>query len=283
MITQMEVFTPRVISSPLPGSIGTEATDPIQIINIDGLGPVIATVNTVRYGYIDGEFYNGSVVGKRNIVIKVRLNPDWSSQTIEGLRAYLYQYFMPKQQINLRFTSTHMAQVEITGRVETMDPNLFSNDPEYQISVVCPQPAFVAVAPTTRTGVVQDVANNALPSLVYEGTVPTGFLLEVNPAPSFVANSQIRIFNRQVDTQQFIVTVPAMDSSRTFQLNSNQGNKRVRNIQDSDQSFVNLLGKTVSGSVWPLFQPGTNSFRVQLNGSNGQPWTLTYKALYGGL
>lgn len=283
MITQLEVFTPRVLSAPLPGGIGMEATDPVQIISIDGLGPVAAVVNTVQYASVNGEFYNGSTVGKRNIVLTVRLNPDWSTQTVEGLRAFLYQYFMPQNQVRLRFTSTHMAQVEIVGYVESCEPNLFAKDPIYTISIICPNGAFVAVSPTVAQGSVNATTDATFTEIDYEGTLEVGFVLDVTPSPSIVAASQLRIVNQHPDIQQFIFTNPAMDSTHQLEVSSVQGSKYVRNILVGAGTYASLLGKIATGSVWPTMQPGANLFRVQLDGSNGQAWSLTYQALYGGL
>src|SRR6266542_614762 len=169
MITQMKVTNPRVASSPLPVvSLGTEATDPIQIKNIEGLGPVDATVNTAQYGSIDGEFYNGSVVGKRNIVLTVGLNPNYASQSMEFLRQCLYQYFMPKSAVSLRFASTHMPEVSIDGVVESFEPNMFSKDPEIQVSIICPQSEFVAVIPTAIQGVTVAFGSGAYSNVNYE-------------------------------------------------------------------------------------------------------------------
>lgn len=288
MITQLDVFTPRVLSSPLPGGIGMEATDPIQIISIDGLGPVAAAVNTVQYASVDGEFYNGSNVGKRNIVLTLRLNPDWSDQTVEGLRKFLYQYFMPKNQVTLQFTSTHMAQVNIVGYVESMEPTLFSKDPVYTVSIICPKPQFVAVAPTVINGTVELLTASALQEIDYEGSLECGFVLDVTTNPAYLVNTLTHVYLQNVDVQQFIIKNPAMATTHELELSTIQGSKWIRDILVSAGTYNSLLGSAVSGSVWPTLKQGANQFRVQLDpngtaGTAGQPWTLTYQALYGGL
>ncbi len=78
-------------------------TDALQIRNIEGLGPVKASVNTSPFGSVDGESYTGSNVGKRNIVMTLGLNPNWRDQSMASLRQLLYAYFMPKQFVKLRF------------------------------------------------------------------------------------------------------------------------------------------------------------------------------------
>ncbi len=66
MLTRIEIINPRVPTLLLPlSNLGVE---PIQIRNVEGLGPVKASVNTQPFGSVDGESYVGSNVGKRNIV-----------------------------------------------------------------------------------------------------------------------------------------------------------------------------------------------------------------------
>ena len=283
MITQMEVFTPRVTTSPLPVTDGTEDTDPIQIRKIDGLGPVVATVNTSQYGSVDGEFYNGSSTGKRNIVITVGLNPDWGSQSYEVLRQMLYTYFMPKNQVKLRFTSTHMATVEITGYVESFEPNLFEKDPEYQISIICPKSEFVASAPTVVEGVTVALPDGTPQEIDYQGSLPTGFVLEIaDTADSAdMVAGEVRVINENPDEALYIVTA-TIDASDSLKISTVSGDKYVHAVDVPSGIETSILGKQSNGSVWLQLEQGPNQFRVA-TASPGQAWTLTYFARYGGL
>jgi len=283
LITQLEVFTPRVTNSPLPVTDGTEETDPIQIKKIDGLGPVNATVNTDQYGSVDGEFYNGSNTGKRNIVLTLLLNPDWSSQTIEQLRQVLYRYFMPKNEVTLRFTSTHMAQVEITGYVESCEPNLWDKDAEYQVSIICPDAAFVATQPSNIQGTTLAFGSNSFTSIDYEGTLPAGFVLRVaantaNPS----ATGEVRLVNTNPDITILIVTGTTVDSTHSLEFGTSQGDKYIDEIPLPSGSSSSLLGKLADGSNWPTLDEGINEFQV-LAADPGQDWSMTYIARYGGL
>ncbi len=103
MLTKVEVFGPVPLILPL--GEGETNTDPIQIRDVQGLGPVKANVNTSPFGSFDGEAYTGSSVGKRNIVLTLGLNPNWKDQSITSLRQLLYTYFMPKRAVTLRFFS----------------------------------------------------------------------------------------------------------------------------------------------------------------------------------
>jgi len=149
VLTEVKVYSswrsgPTLVLDP----DGRAETDLIQISNIDGLDPVKASVNTSPYGSVDGASYTGSSVLSRNIVLTLKLNPDWNTWTYEKIRRLIYSYFMPKLITRLVFYSDDMIPVEILGIVESASVNPFSKDPEILVSIVCPNPYFQALDPT---------------------------------------------------------------------------------------------------------------------------------------
>lgn len=285
MLTQLEIFTPRVTTAPLPIVDGTPATDPIQIRSIDGLGPVAAQVNTEQYGSVSGEFYKGSFTGKRNIVLTIGLNPNWYNQTIESLRQILYAYFMPGSKVKLRFTSTHMAQVDIEGYVETMEPSMFSKDPEIQVSIICPKPAFIGSSLTVVPGPTLSLPDGEPTVINYLGTLPTGFVLTVAPTEltPIMTGGEVRIINDDLIGPIDIFTVIAtIDSSKFLKISTVQGDKYVRQVATPSGTPTSILGQQSPGSVWMELQQGLNNFRV-MSEAPGQVWTLEYYERYGGI
>lgn len=280
MITQVEAFTSRVFQSPLPTLSETLQTDPIQIRKIDGLGPVPAILSTGKYGSTDGEYYTGSSLGKRNIVLTIGLNPDWADQTIEFLRQILYTYFMPKKDVKLRFTSNHMATVEIDGYVESMDPNIFTEDPEIQVSIICPKPDFIATNETIINGVTLALPDGAPTIVEYQGSVPSGFNLKVVRTTTTMTNGELRVINENPDLQLFIIDEATISSTRHLELNTVSGNKYVREVLTS--SIENILGSVTAGSKWLQLEVGTNNLRVASE-VPGQDWSLGYYARFGGI
>ncbi|HXQ38634.1 MAG TPA: phage tail domain-containing protein, partial [Anaerolineales bacterium] len=177
MLTKMEVYgvTDGLPEIPLLGD--SVDNDLIQIRDIGGLEPVKANINTTPFAGYNGEYYLGSNIGKRNIVVTFGLNPDWEDQSISTLRQLLQSYFMTQNQIKLRFFSDELPTCEILGYTESFEPNRFSKDPEVQVSIICPEPDFVGIVPTVINGTVQNTLEYT--EIVYEGSVPTGFVLEV--------------------------------------------------------------------------------------------------------
>lgn len=283
MLTNLEVYSALSSAPDLPLVLGAgEDEDPIHIREITGLGPVKADVSTSPYGSLDGEFYTGSNLGKRNIVITVGFNPDWVEHTVASLRDKLYGYFMTKQPVTLRFFRDTGPTVEINGVVESCEPNIFTQDPEVQISVICPLPDFVAVPQSQVSGMASDNPDSVDFTVV--GNVPTSVLLEVTAAagaPTYDGLINLELKTLAPGAKNFKVTGTVAPGITTT-IDSTRGGKKAE--VDYGTEKTNILNSMTADSVWPALAPGTNKVRVLLDaGAVAKPWTMTYFERFGGL
>lgn len=293
MLTKLKVFGPTGLiqefffGTSLEEGLGLVAPEQLPIRNIDGLGPVTTPVNTAALGSLDSEFYVGGQMGKRNIVLTFGANPDWVDQSVTSLRAALYKIFMPKSLVRLQFFSDYLPTVQIDGYVESLEPNMFSKDPEIQISVVCPSPDFVASTFTFINGTVDDNPDFfTAVDIDYIGTRPTGIQVLVSTSettPTYVGPITIgveSVENLETVTEQITFNA-SVDADDFVILTTTPGNKTI--IQYAEVgSGVSLLS-TVSGTYkWPQLRPGLNKFDVSAD-TAGQNWGLAYYARFGGL
>jgi phage-related protein len=281
MLTELKAYSSWRSAPTMPLNGGRAETDLIQIRNIDGLDPVKASINTSPFGSVDGASYVGSSVLSRNIVLTLHPNPDWDDWTYESLRRLLYSYFMPKRPTRLVFYSDDMIPVEISGIVEGVEVNQFSKDPELQVSIICPDPYFTALAPTVITG--QTVrAHGVVTTVDYQGTVETGMIVKVTattaPNPTDIA---IQIGNPAIT---YFAVACTVDPALYFEMSSIDMRKYVQNVNIGSGVIGNLLSKVhvQEGSLWPTFQPGENEFSVITDGGV-QDWELTFFERFGGL
>jgi hypothetical protein len=261
---------------------GKAETDLIQIRDINGLDPVVASVGTVPYGAADGEAYVGSSVLSRNIVLTIHPNPDWNVWSPEALRRLLYSYFMPKQVVRLVFQSDDVADVEIRGVVESFAANMFSKDPEYIASIICPDPYFISTSAFVFTG--SSDYGDIPPSFEYNGNVPAGIQVKVE-RDSGTAPSEITISMGDPDLSFFKVTAPAIVSTtKYFRMSSFPMSKYVESVNIDTGKITSLLSNvaTSEGAEWPFIQPGVNQFIVSVN-TGVVSWELTYFERFGGL
>jgi hypothetical protein len=279
VITKMQVFGVR----PSPAlSLGgfMPSDDPVVIRNVDGLGPVKSDITTTPSGVSRGETFQGSATGKRNIVLTLGLNPDWSTQTMSSLRQLLYAYLMPEQWCKIRINSDELPTTDIEGYVESFEPNMFSQDPEIQVSIINPKPDFIEIDATIFKGTVDDGSNQHV--IDYGGTISAGFEVRVDRTVDLVSYSgpvTIKVENSS-GIQTITVNPVTVNTIQSFKMSSVQGKKRVQAETILDGSITNLL-KNKSG-VWPELQPGENLISVSAD-QPGQTWTLAFFTRFGGM
>lgn len=256
---------------------GRAETDLIQIRNIEGLDPVTASIGTAPYGSIDGEAYTGSSVLSRNLVLTLHPNPDWNAWSPEALRRILYSYFMPKQAVRLELQSDDLEDVEIAGVVESFTANPFSNDPEYQASIICPDPYFQAVDAKILTG----NANDTPLDIDYLGSVPAGIQVKVEQT-SGASPDNLTVQIGNPDDQFFKVSLDnIITTSKYFLMSSFPMGKYVETVADVTKSLLSSV-ETQQGSAWPMLLPGTNQFQV-ISDHGVQSWELAYYERFGGI
>ena len=281
MLTEVKAFSSWRSAPVMPLNGSRAETDLIQVRNISGLDPVKASVNTSPYGSVDGASYVGSSLTNRNIVLTLHPNPDYDNWTYESLRRLIYAYFMPKRPTKLVFYSDDMIPVAISGIVEGVTVNMFSKDPELQVSIICPDPYFTALEATVITG--QTVRPGGDVVVVdYGGTIEAGINVKVTavtaPNPTGIT---VQIGDPPITSFGVVATV---DPATYFELSSIPMRKYVQNVGIGSGVITNLLSKVSiqEGSAWPTLQPGENEFRV-VTDQGAQDWELRYFERFGGL
>ena len=281
MLNKLEVFGLRSLAPTLPlNEEGDAGNDPIQVLGINGLGPVKAAITTAPFGAFDGEALSGMSVGKRNIVLTIGLHPDWSIQTIEELRQLLYNYFMPKLRVHLRFHSTAFPVVGIDGYVESMEPNIFVKSPTIEVSIICPSPDFVALDSVTVTGITNDGSDST--DIEYPGSVSTGLLLKISKAVGTPGEDTIQVnLSGEYAPLSFVARGNITDDIQ-WELNTTPGAKYVRSVSQSLGTITNYLNDISYDASWPMLYPGLNRVSV-ITPVVGQNWELSYFTRFGGL
>lgn len=281
MLTKLEVLGLRSLVPTLPlAEDGDAGNDPIQVLGIEGLAPVKAAITTAPFGAFDGEALSGMSVGKRNIVITIGLHPDWAIQTIDELRQLLYNYFMPKLLVQLRFHDTNFPVVKIEGYVESVEPNIFVKTPTMLVSIICPSPDFVALEPTVVTGITNDGSESS--DVEYIGSVQTGVNLKIVKSVGIPAEDLIQVNLSGEYAPLSFVARGRIDDDIYWELNTIPGEKYVRSVSQSLGTITNYLNDVAWDATWPVLFPGLNKISV-ITPVVGQNWELSYYARFGGL
>lgn len=273
MLTLVEVTNVRSDTLGLPIA---DASAGYSVKDIQGLDPVKATLTSSSIAQVDGAQPQNARRDLRNITMKLGLEPDYASSTVDSLRTSLYDYFMPKANIGLRFWKDGSLFATCNGQVESFDAPMFTQDPEADISVICYDPDFYA--PSSSVLSASTTSDTNYHAIQYPGSSDAGFIFALAVNRIF---SSFTIYNTLPDgsLQQFAVT-GSFAPGDIVTMNSIPGQKALTLTRSGIPSSI--LFDADPANTWPFLQKGENDFRVYVNGTS-IPYTLTYTAKYGAI
>lgn len=248
----------------------------IIVKDIDGLDPVKATIVSSSFAQVDGTQFNSARREQRNIMIKMDLDPDYIDTEVSDLRDILYDFFMPKASVELRFYTSKGLVVNTSGRVESLEAPLFAKEPEANLSILCFDPDFIELTPEVLSGAT--VATSVETLITYEGTVETGVKLVLNVNRT-IAGFSIYLRGPDGSTRQMDFTA-SLIAGDVLTIDTISGEKAATLVRAGVTS--SLLYGISPQSPWVELTKGNNYLRVYVTGA-AIPYTLTYTTRYGGL
>lgn len=296
MLTGVDIYSSRIDDELWEFDVsGSSESDPIQITNIEGLSPVAVDISTSKSATGSGEKKIGTFRGKRNLVFTLASNPDWDLTDIstsfhETLRAKLYLAFVTGTEIRMVFSTdgvgTPFHDVEIRGTVESLEYDIFSQDPTYQLSVICEDPDFIS---TNESGgfLVPTVAISAYPGFFHDftyednGNEATGFKVSVERNTADYTGDVYIIASDPFDDIMVIKDV-TIDAVSKLEVSTVSGNKYARMVYTDGRPTKSVVGQVTGASRWPKLTPETISFTVYTT-ATGSGYRMSYYPRYGGL
>jgi predicted phage tail component-like protein len=236
-----------------------------QIVNIEGLNPPKAAINTTTTATISGVRFKSSKLEAREIVITVKINGE-----VEKNRLNLYQYFGAGAYCKIYY-SNDSRNVYCEGHVETIECGLFTNNQEMQISIICENPYLVAL-----NKILIDISKtfskfifpfaidkegiefssfdaHRQAEVVNPGEIETGMIITLR-AKAKVVNPII--YN--AITIEFIKLNTTLNEGDTVIINTNRGRKSITKI--SDGVISNVMNTFDPSSTWLSLKVGNNIF-----------------------
>lgn len=245
--------------------------------DILGLDPVNANIASTSYGTVDGAQYQSSRLETRNLVITLGYNPDYAVNDVATLRQELYRKMLPKMPVTVVLMTDDGLFLETTGRVESLESPSFTREPEAKISILCFNPDFYSQV--TRNVAAYSVANSGTrDTLVYAGSVPTGFKYIVVPSRA-VTDMAFYLTNSYNEVYSLTFT-GSLIAGDLLEISTVPGEKGMWLTRSNlKKSILYSMG---SVSLWPRLTPGNNLVRVY---EAGAPvfCSIQYADKYGGL
>ena len=266
-------------------SLIMELTNPKEsgfwIINVDGLGPVQANINTTEIVTYDGSIFNSSRGTERNITFSLVFD----DLDIENVRHKSYRYFPIKQKITVRVETDHRL-CEIDGYVESNEPSIFSSLEQADISVICPEAWFRDVSesgnkiieffgveplfefPFSNESLSKkliefgEIRQSFEESIFYEGEVDTGFTITVHALGEI---GDITIYNSDT-LEKMTISSEKLESLTGSKLKAGddlvictvKGSKSCQLLREG--KYTNVLNCLGRDSVWFQLSQGENKF-----------------------
>jgi len=254
----------------------TDTSAGFIVENVDGLGPVKATLVSSSFAGTDGEQYLSSRREARNIKITLGLDPDPIHDSVRSLRKQLYSYFMPKSEVTLGFYDDDGLHVTILGVVESCDPTIFDQEPAMDISLMCYDPDLIDPVGVHLTG--NSTSSTAQTLVQYDGEVSTGIVFTLNVNRSL---TDFTIYHTPPSGELYQLDFSGpLVAGDVLTISTVKGDKGVTLIHSGTSSSV--LYYVSPQSKWIEFEPGDNEIRVYAAGA-GVPYTIDYITRYGGL
>ena len=255
-----------------------------QIVNIIGLNPPAAQINTTTVVGLDGAKFNSSKLQTRNIVITVKINGE-----VETNRLNLYNFFQTNEWCRFYYVN-QTRNVYIDAYVDSFECDFFSNNETAQISLLCLQPYFKSLE-EIYTDISSTLALFTFPfsinigspipfssfekyriTNVYndsESTTGTDIEIEI-----LKAVSTIEIKNT-VTGDDFMLNYGFQENDR-IKINTNKGHKAV--TLERNGTSTNIFTAIQKGSVFFTLAVGNNYFGYLVDGgSNNALVNIVFK------
>lgn len=268
----------------------------IAIKEITGLGPVKADLSMDRYALIDGAFLKGVRVGTRNVVLT--LIP-WG-ENIQQLRRKLYKYFGVSETISLEVI-TDWVSAKSDFIVESVEPNIFSERQEIQVSLIgldpywrasssqiqkvvgfndtIPQFEFPFFSQENHKLLFGDMTNSTGKDIRYLGDAASGAIITCT-FNGTVGN--LIISNTTHDETMSISKAGQFYAGEQLMIDTRPGKKSIAHSAGGKTSYI--TGVLAAGSEWIRMHPGINTIALQYSGgSEDMTVSIEYETLYRGI
>lgn len=286
-----------------------ELTNPKEsgfwVINVDGLGPVQANINTTEIVTYDGSIFNSSRGTERNITFSLVFDdPD-----IENVRHKSYRYFPVKQKITVRVETDHR-ECEIDGYVESNDPSIFSSLEQTDISVICPEAWFRDISksgnkiieffgidplfefPFSNESLTEkllefgEIRRSFEESIFYEGEVETGFTITIHAVGDI---GDITIYNVETNESMSIsssklesLTGSKLKAGDDLIICTVKGRKSCQLLREA--KYTNVLNCLDRNATWFQLSQGENKLAyTTTEGSENLHLSIQVQNLFQGV
>ena len=234
------------------------------IVEINGLNPADATINTSNMALIDGAKFNSSKVNMRTIDIAFVIEREPSKNRIE-----VYKVLKPKQPLEVAYKGDYR-DVFIEGYVQSVNVDFFARKQQVTVSILCTSPYFKQAQEMVNElsavisafhfpfGISSPVPfsyldNNASLTIRNDGDVETGLIIDIYARGTA---SNPKIYN--YITQEYIGVNFDFVPGDLITIDTRQGKKSITLLRNGITS--NQFNTLMNGSKWLQLEANESVF-----------------------
>ena len=235
------------------------------IINIDGLHPPDAIINTMERAGHDGSLFNSAKVDNRQIILDIAINKNACVN-----RNNLYRFFQSARPVRLIYNN-ELRGVYIDGYVQNAPIAFFEQKQTIQITIICPDPFWHS---TVNVEGMTDgmeslfefpfsISEGGIPFSEYyggnaahiwnPGTVESGIIIEIRATG---AATNPRIYHQNTDTYFRVNTT--LQSGDVLIIDTRPDHKKIQRVRSG--ATANLIASRDLNSTWLIMDPGENVY-----------------------
>lgn len=235
------------------------------IINIDGLHPPDAIINTMERAGHDGSLFNSAKVDNRQIILDIAINKNACVN-----RNNLYRFFQSARPVRLIYNN-ELRGVYIDGYVQNAPIAFFEQKQTIQITIICPDPFWHS---TVNIEGMTDgmealfefpfsIPEGGIPFSEYyggnaahiwnPGTVESGIIMEIRATG---AATNPRIYHQNTDTYFRVNTT--LQSGDVLTIDTRPDHKKIQRVRSG--ATTNLIASRDLNSTWLIMDPGENVY-----------------------
>ena len=201
---------------------------------------------------------------KKNIILKVGLNPDFETdKSYSELRDDVYRIISSSRTglIQLKFNNGNVTIAAVSGFVTKIESPAFTKTPEVHITISCDDALLRAVEYVEVDLSLLDPGATVVTDNL--STAPHGFRFGVvftDTAPAFSVKEAVfprwlfEVFLTGSSLEEFV-------AGDVLHFSSELNNKYIY-LERGSAVFTHVVDKVMPGSVWPILFPGDNTLII---------------------
>lgn len=232
-----------------------------------------AEINTITNHPQDGSTYNDTYIPERHLGFTLQYQEDRDSE-IAKLR--VHRVFQPRQKLTIHYITPNVDSM-IYGYCEKCDTPENTHPMVTSISIICPDPFWIK----GDKGEIEVPLVNGECDIQYDGTMPTGFIIELqiqNEAVWITVNCNGENFDTDNSISgnppYWLDAITKYESNSKVVIDSIMGEKAVLYYRPDGVYGIDRFTTTKIGQFYPELVPGHNHIKITSDG------TFTGKIIY---